>query len=258
MFRLKHYLNRGKSATTPQAWFEQNFQSRLPTFIKDLNSKGGINEGIIMQQIFPIAMRDSINLGKLKDKNGKEIGSDCVVYLHEGIGIGLGDFIRQWFKANADVIEVGGEIQAINANLTSILEDDLSGNEKKEWLEKFLLTINEALKIAENRSKLNRSSSEDSEKVGESRKKVSYKSLLKAFNYMHSVKRIKKQILANVEAVHKDEMQHNFYDNCLQCWFELPSVGLNIATEYLAQQCDLKKQSKLVKIKATVEYFAFD
>ena len=95
MFRLKHYLNRGKSATTPQAWFEQNFQSRLPAFIKDLNSKGGINEGIIMQQIFPIAMRDSINLGKLKDKNGTEIGSGCVVYLHEGIGIGLGDFIRQ-------------------------------------------------------------------------------------------------------------------------------------------------------------------
>ena len=253
LFHLKHYLNRGKSATTPQSWFEQNFQLRLPKFIQDLNAKGGINEGIIMQQIFSATGLDSINLGKFRDKNGKETGSDCVVYLHEGLGFGLGNFIRQWFKANAEVIEVSGEIQVINAKLISMLEEDLGDNEKKEGLEKFLLTINEALKIAENRSKLSRSSSEDSEKAGESRKKVSYKSLLKAFDYMHSVKRIKKQVLANVEAVHQDEVQNDFYDNCIEYWFELPSSGLKIATEYLIQQCALKNQSGVFFTAAEVK-----
>ncbi len=48
---LKHYLNRGKSATTPREWFDNHFPQR---FKDDVRTSGGINEGIIMQQIFPI------------------------------------------------------------------------------------------------------------------------------------------------------------------------------------------------------------
>jgi hypothetical protein len=247
LFHLKNYLNRGKLATTPQKWFEQNFQPKLPRFMVDMNEKGGINEGVIMQQIFPTIVGgtklDSISLGKVKDKNNREVGDDIIVYLHEGKGIGLGEFVRSWFKTNAELIEISREIYEIKNKLTEMLEDDLRDNGEKEGLEKFLLTINEALQLAKDRSKLGRASSEDSAKAGESRKKVSYKSLLKAFDFMHSVKQIKKQILANVEAAHKDAVQDDFYDDCIENWFELPTPGLKIATDYIAQQCELKKQS---------------
>lgn len=241
LFHLKHYLNRGKSATTPKEWFEQNFQPKLPQFIQNINDEGGINEGVIMQQIFSTVVGgtilDNINLGK--DNKGK----DVIIFLHEGIGIGLGLFIRQWFKTNAEAIEISKEIHEINTKLTTMLTEDLRDNGEKEGLEKFLLTINEALRLARDRSKLGRESSEDSEKAGESRQKVSYKLLLRAFNYMHAVKQIKKQILANVEAAHKDEVQNDFYDICIEHWFDLPDSGLKIATEYLIQQCELRKQS---------------
>ena len=241
LFHLKHYLNRGKSATTPQAWFEQNFQSRLPNFIKDLNAKGGINEGIIMQQIFPIAIRDSVNLGKLKDKNGKEIGSDCVVYLHEGIGIGLGDFIRQWFKANAEVIEVSGEIQVINAKLISMLEEDLGDNDTKEGLEKFLLTINEILNVARFREIMSRASTPDSEGAEEERHVVAYDKIEEAFGYMHSVKSMKKQVLPYVVESDKDIVDKNFYRYCRgQKLYTLNYDEISKATELFLKTCEQK------------------
>jgi hypothetical protein len=242
LFHLKHYLNRGKSATTPQEWFEQNFQPKLPNFMKDMNAEGGVNEGIIMQQIFSTRALDSINLGKMKDKYGKEVGSDVIVYLHEGSGIGLGHFIRQWFKANAEVIEISKEIHEINTKLTDMLTEDLRDDGEKEGLEKFLLTINEVLNIATFRETMSRGSTPDSEGGEEERHVVTYDKIKEAFGYMHSVKSMKKQVLPYVVESDRNIVDKNFYRYCRgQKLYTLNYEEISEATELFLITCEQKR-----------------
>lgn len=244
LFHLKHYLNRGKSAKTPKEWFENNFPLK---FIQDLKEKGGINEGVIMQQIFHKVVNgvtlDSINLGKVKDKNSKEVGDDVVVYLHENKGIGLGEFIREWFKTNAEtIIKESKEIQQINAALTLMLESKLKDSQGEEGLRKFISTINQVLKIAEKRNILKDDSSEDSQDTGLAREIISLQAISWAFNYMHSIKQMKKQFLELVDPSSKDIIKKYIYSSYINQLFSIGDDGIEIALSYLKQQCDTLKQ----------------
>lgn len=261
LFHLKNYLNRGKSATTPKEWFEQNFQPKLPQFMQNMNDKGGINEGVIMQQIFSISISgsdlDSINLGKVKDKKSREVGDDVIVYLHENIGVGLGEFVRHWFKDNANyAIENSREIHEIKDRLTKMLEDDLcdTDNSKKE-LEKFLLTINEVLNVAIIRDNLSRASSVDSDQAEKERPMVVQSKILEAFDYMHSVKQIKKTVLTIVEDSDKLTVEQDFYKYCReQKLAVLDYEGIKEAMNFLAKQCgELQSRGTLLTSDKVVE-----
>jgi hypothetical protein len=241
LFHLKNYLNRGKSTTTPKEWFEKNFPSK---FMEDLKLNGGINEGIIMQQIFSATINgsnlDSVNLGK------DSKGNDVIVYLHEGNGIGLGSFVRQWFKNNAsEVIENSKDIHEIHKTLTKMLADDLhDSHNSKEGLEKFLLTINEVLNVARFRDTISRGSTPDSEGGEEERHVVAYDKIKEAFDYMHSVKSIKKQVLPHVVDGDKDIVDKNFYRYCREQ--KLPNLNneeIAEAAELFIKSCEQKKSS---------------
>ncbi len=247
---LTHYLNRGKSAETPKKYFEKYFPQQ---FKKDVEAKGGINEGIIMQQIFSTTvsgiMLDSINFGKVKDKNGKEIGDDVIVYLHEGRGIGLGKFIRQWFKDNANIIIAQSRgIQEINKKLIEMLGSDLQNYGDKEGVKKFILTINQVLKIAEKRNILNNDSSDDSQDTGLVREEVFLQAISWAFDYMHSIKQMKKQFLELVEPSSKDVVKSYIYSSYINQLFSIGDDGIDIALNYLKQQCNALKQESDIRL----------
>ena len=250
LFHLKHYLNRGKSASTPQKWFEQNFPQK---FRDDLKLNGGINEGVIMQQIFHLTNLISVPLGKMKNKDGKEIGEDIIIYLHERKGIGLGEFIRKWFKNNPTTMGQSKEIQEINTKLIEMLESNLKDYGKEKGLKKFLSTINMALKVAENRDTLHKESSEDSDEAVDARRNISYKAILKAFDFMHSVKKIKKQVLSIVNFNSKDAVKEKFYDLCIDYFFELKTKEREEALNYLQKQCNILSQKGVLLTEEEVK-----
>lgn len=206
LMHLKHYLNRSKNAQEPKAWFESGF----PKIFQDaVVAQGGINEGVIMQQIFPTqSVADNISLGK--DSKGNEV----IICLHEGKGIGLGGFIRNWFKTNADkVIGDSGKIHEIHVKLTVLLREKLnSGINAETGLQKFILVVAEVLKIAKNYS--SRASSPGSDASEEERHSINHDKLLEALNYMHSIKEIKKKVLEAIADSDKETVKKEFYQYC--------------------------------------------
>jgi hypothetical protein len=80
-----------------------------------------------------------------KDEEGGEIK----VYLHQGSGMGLGSFVRDWFKENAKkVIGRSGNIHVISKQLIKMLRAEFVKGEKASGtLKKALVGMNEVLNV---------------------------------------------------------------------------------------------------------------
>lgn len=248
---LKNYLNRGKSAEAPKEWFINNFPSN---FNSDIEAKGGINEGVIMQQIFSTNGLDAVEIGK------DDAGHPVIVYLHDSTSEGLGKFMRDWFKANADnIITESKKINDISNQLTTMLQKNLEDCPEKQEVDKFLSTINEALKIADSRSNLGEASSDDSEASGEIRRDMAYESIIEVFKMMHEFKQMKKQLLPLVVESEKQQVIEHFYKFCMKYLFSLDPEGFKIAFNYFKDQCNQKRQanaslSELQEIETLVKH----
>jgi hypothetical protein len=140
LLHLSHHINRDKTDLSPRAWFDEYF----PTlFNADRKKRGDIHAGVIMERIFDPKGCEVLSFEK--DEEGGEIK----VYLHQGSGMGLGSFVRDWFKENAKkVIGRSGNIHVISKQLIKMLRAEFVKGEKASGtLKKALVGMNEVLNV---------------------------------------------------------------------------------------------------------------
>lgn len=87
LFLLCHSCNLHKSNIDPELWFQREEGYFGEPFLEEMNSYGGLHEGVLFDRVHVVKQSDP----RLKFKDGTSVA------LPSGDNIGLGKFISNWF-----------------------------------------------------------------------------------------------------------------------------------------------------------------